>query len=73
MPEAHALGLHHPVDRPARGAAAEAAPEVLVGGDFEAGGVVAGVERAARSQVFAYALEFDAGRFDQARHAHLVF
>ena len=51
--EAHALALHHPVDRPAADPAAEAVPQVLRRRHDQRGRVVL-VERAAADQVLAW-------------------
>ena len=73
MPEAHALGPHHPVDHRAAGLArTQAVPQVLVRRDHQRRRLVL-VERTAPDQVGAVALERDAPRLDQALQRHLGF
>ena len=65
MAEGYAVLLHDPVDGATADAAAEAVPEVLGRGHYQAGGGVF-VEGAAAQAILAGGLEFDAGGFDQA-------
>jgi hypothetical protein len=72
MAKAHALELHHPVNRPTTDLATKAVPQVLGRGHDQAGGIV-GMKRATPGQVFAQLLQVNTSRLDQALRADLFF
>jgi hypothetical protein len=68
--EADLVVAHHPINRPAGRAAAEAVKQVLAWRDDEAGGSVV-VERAAAGVILTLFCQRNAGRLDQADQLHV--
>ncbi|MCY1398379.1 hypothetical protein D9M71_134090 [compost metagenome] len=71
MRQAHALGLHHPIDHRPRRPAAKAVIEVLLRRDRQAGRALV-MEHAAHDEILAAPLQRMALRLNQANQRHLT-